>query len=307
MTTDGSSSLAAPTANVPESGKTGVVQQMFAAVRLLRPAQWIKNALVLAPLVFAGLFLEAAALESALVATAMFSLTASIGYVYNDLQDIEADRRHPVKRHTRPLASGELSPAQGWTVMGVLLAVLLAAVPLVPWTVTAALGAYLAIGVVYSSGAKQLPVLDLFVISAGFVLRVYAGAEAISVVLSPWMAITTLCLALYLGTVKRLAELRDHGDEARTVLDQYDGRTLEGFALVTASCGVVFYALYTAIYQPHLAVTLPLVLFGFLRYWHLIRSSEAGSSPIQDALADRQMVGTVALYGLAVLYLLWPG
>lgn len=306
MTSDGSSSMATPPANLPESDSTGVAQ-VGAAVRLLRPHQWIKNALVLAPLIFSGKFLQASAIEAAFIATAMFCLVASIGYVYNDLQDIEADRRHPVKRHSRPLASGALSPAQGWTVFAVLVAILAGAAFIVSWKITAALVAYLAIGVIYSSALKQVAVLDLFVISIGFVLRVYAGSEAIHVPLSTWMGVTTLCLALYLGTVKRIAELRDHGDDARSVLDQYDGRTLEGFGLVTATCAVLFYAMYTALYRPHLAVTLPLVLFGLLRYWHLVRSTDTGSSPIRDALSDHQMVGMVGLYGLTVLYLMWPG
>lgn len=279
----------------------------IAALRLLRPRQWVKNLLVLAPLVFAGAFLHLPSITAALLATVLFSLTASAGYVYNDLQDIEADRRHPVKRHTRPLASGELTPAQGWTVLGVLVSVLAASPLLVPWTVTVSMALYLALVTAYSTRLKQIPVLDLFVISVGFVLRVYAGAEAIEVPLSAWMAVTTLCLALYLGTVKRIAELEEHGDEARSVLSEYDGRTLEGFALISATCASVFYGLYAAVHRPQLVLTLPLVLFGFFRYWHLVRTSKTGSSPIRDALSDVPTIGGLGVWTLWVIYLLWPG
>lgn len=278
----------------------------MAVLRLVRPHQWVKNVLVLAPLLFAGLFLHPPSIVNALVAAAMFSLTASAGYVYNDIQDIEKDRQHPEKRH-RPLPSGDLTPTQAWAVLGGLLVVLAVGATLVPWTVTLALVGYLALTGSYSALAKHIPVIDLFAISLGFVLRVWVGAEAIGVSLSSWMAITTLCLALYLGTIKRLAELTQHGDDARAVLSEYDAKTLEGFALISATCAVVFYALYTFVNYGQLAMTLPFVLFGFFRYWHLVRVEETGSEPIRDALRDRPIVAAVGLWGLLTLYHLWPG
>lgn len=306
MTADRSTPAPVPPTDPAYREVGGGSSTILAMLRLLRPHHWIKNALVLAPLVFAGLFLNLAAVQSSLVAAGMFSIAASAGYVYNDLQDIEEDRRHPVKRH-RPLPSGDLTPTQGWGVMGGLIILVAAGAILVPWTVTAAILAYLALGGVYSSLAKEVPVVDLFAIAIGFVLRIWVGAEAIDVGLSAWMAITTLCLALYLGTIKRLSELSEHGDEARDVLTQYNNRTLEGFALISATCALVFYALYAAVHETALILTLPFVLFGLLRYWHLVAADNTGTEPIQDALSDKALLGTVAGWAAATLYFLWPG
>lgn len=277
----------------------------FPLIRLLRPKQWIKNAFVLAPLVFAGLYLEAEAVARALGALVLFSMASSAAYIVNDLFDLERDRLHPLKRHTRPLAAGAVSPRTAMTLAAVLWAVLLASAVVLPWVVATIL-LYLGINVAYSMKLKHVPVVDLFAISAGFVFRVWAGALAIEVALSSWMLITTLCLALYLAAIKRRQELGSHGSEARAVLSSYSIQLLDRYAEVAAVGSIVFYALYIFEVRPELVITLPLVLFGLFRYWYIVDVLEAGESPTDAVWQDLPLGLTVVAWGLLCIFLLWP-
>ncbi|MDX1611997.1 MAG: UbiA family prenyltransferase, partial [Candidatus Thermoplasmatota archaeon] len=168
----------------------------------MRPHHWLKSAFVLAPLVFSGQFLELTAITDAAIAFALFSVAASATYVWNDLQDIHQDRLHPVKRYTRPLAAGAVSPTSAWVLLGVLLAILVAGAWLQPFVV-GIIGVYLAINAASSLPITEVAVVDIFAVSSGFVLRVFAGAIAIGVAVSAWMLVTTLCVALYLTANKR--------------------------------------------------------------------------------------------------------
>ena len=188
----------------------------FPYLRLMRPRQWIKNGFVMAPVLFAGAFLDGTALARAFLATAAFCLAASLVYVANDLVDLESDRLHPDKRHTRPLAEGSATVRGARLLFALLALALVVAVAFIP-TVGGPLAAYVALNLAYTLRLKRVPVVDLFCVASGFVLRVAAGALAVRVPLSGWMLITTLCLALYLAAVKRRQELAGGGD-ARAVL-----------------------------------------------------------------------------------------
>lgn len=271
---------------------------------IMRPKQWVKNGLVLAPLLFAGLFTDTAAISDALLAAGLFCVASAATYVWNDLNDIEADRAHPVKRHTRPLAAGAMQPSTAKLQLVGLLVLLAVGSIVEPWAM-AAIGAYLAVNLAYSAWLKDEPVIDLFSISAGFVLRVFAGALAVGVAVSPWMLITTLCLALYLATQKRLSEQAENGDQARSVLAEYSPELLERYSQLTALGAIVFYGLYTATVRPALAYTMPFVLFGFLRYAYLSERDQT-QDPIGLAFRDRSLVAAVGGWAIAAVWLLWP-
>ena len=167
-------------------------------IKLCRPKQWIKNLFVLAPLLFAGLFTDFNSIISAFTAMLLFCIASSATYILNDLKDIEKDRLHPQKSKTRPLASGAVIPKQAKILMFafyIFLAISSFFFPLI----LAVIVSYLLLNFLYSHYLKHQPVLDIFTIAIGFVLRVYAGAVAINVPVSSWMFITTLCLALYLA------------------------------------------------------------------------------------------------------------
>ena len=146
-------------------------------IRLLRPRQWVKNVFVLAPLIFSGEFLHAESIEASLLAFLVFCIASSATYIVNDLHDIEGDRRHPTKSKTRPLAAGKVTVTMALGLLGVLLVLLVAAGFVAP-RVVAVIAAYLLLNLAYSFVLKHQPVIDIFTIALGFVLRVYAGAMA---------------------------------------------------------------------------------------------------------------------------------
>lgn len=276
----------------------------WALVEICRPRQWAKNLLVLAPLVFASLFTNAAMVAQALSAAGLFCLASAATYVWNDLNDVEADRAHPVKRHTRPLAAGRMSPRAARVELAVLLGLVAAGALVQPW-VGLVVAVYLAVNAMYSTWAKSVPLADLAAVSAGFVLRVAAGALAIQVPLSPWMVVATLCLALFLAADKRASEAGSCGARARSVLSSYSARDLAVARQLAAVGALVTYGFYTVQVRPQLAVTVPLVLLGFLRFAH-VSDGENPSGPIERASADPPLVITVAVWVAATLVLLAP-
>lgn len=275
----------------------------IAVLRLLRPKHWIKNLFVLAPLIFSGLFTRRDTALLALVGTLLFCVAASLVYVINDLADMRIDALHPVKRLTRPLASGAVSVNAARVLLVVLAAFLLAGL-FVSLALVAVLIGYIALNMLYSAWLKRIPVVDIFCVATGFVLRVYAGAVVIHVPLSSWMLITTLSIALYLAAIKRRDELDFQGNGARTVLDQYSVPLLDRFALMSSVCAMVFYSLFVVTTRPVLAFTIPLVLFGIFRYWFLVDRQGRGESPTDALWSDRPLAVTVVLWGIMCAYLL---
>src|SRR5450432_399145 len=283
-------------ASVPRTGSMALIQ-------LLRPRHWIKNLFVLAPLIFSGLFTRESARLLALFGTLMFCVAASMVYILNDLADRESDALHPAKRLTRPLASGAVSVNAARALLVILAAMLLAAsavsVPLVTVLIV-----YIVLNLLYSNWLKRIPVVDIFCVAAGFVLRVYAGAVVIDVPLSSWMLVTTLAIALYLAAIKRRDELEVQGDAARAVLGQYTVPLLDRFALMASVCAMVFYCMFVVTTRPVLAFTIPFVLFGIFRYWFLVDRQGRGESPTDALWSDRPLAITVVLWGILCAYLL---
>lgn len=274
---------------------TGSWQQISGALTLLRPRQWIKNAFVLAPLLFSGEFQSPDAIAHALFAALLFCLAASAGYVVNDLKDIERDRLHPKKSKTRPLASGSVSRYAACTLLFFLYAALTAGFFFLP-AVLPVLAAYLVLNLAYSYWLKHEPVVDIFCIAIGFVLRIYAGALALAVPVSSWMFITTLCLALYLAAVKRRQELLRNGEECRLVLTKYSVSLIDRYAEMAATGALIFYSLFVMSARPQLVMTIPFVLFGLFRYWWVVEQKDDGESPTDALLADWQLQATVIVW-----------
>jgi 4-hydroxybenzoate polyprenyltransferase len=272
----------------------------------MRPKQWVKNGFVLAPLIFSQQFTDLGAVGDALAATGLFCLAASATYVLNDYHDIERDRLHPVKSKTRPLAAGQVSKPQALTLLAVLAMALASGMVLLPWVGLVIVG-YLALNASYTMFLKNQPVVDIFVIAIGFVLRVYAGAMALSVPVSSWMFVTTLCLALYLAAVKRRQELLHQGTGGRRVLEQYSVGLVDRYAEMSATGALLFYSLFVVTSRPELVVTIPFVIYGLFRYWFLVEHLHGGESPTEALLSDWQLIATVILWGLASGVALWPG
>lgn len=280
------------------------LEQVRGLIKLMRPRQWIKNGFVLAPLVFSGAFLDGQAVSAAVLAAVLFCLASSATYVVNDLHDIERDRRHPSKSLSRPLACGQVSRSAALTLLAVLYALLLSSWWLVP-AVIQVIAAYLLLNLAYTFVLKHQPVVDIFTIAIGFVLRVYAGAMALAVPMSSWMFVTTLCLALYLAAVKRRQELSQSGSEGRQVLEKYSLALIDRYAEMAATGALVFYSMFVMSSRPELVATVPLVLFGLFRYWYVVEQG-GGESPTDALLADWQLLVCVLLWVAVCAWALWP-
>ena len=279
--------------------------KMIAVLGLMRPKQWVKNGFVLAPLLFTGQFLSLPTIGKALFAAFLFSLAASATYIVNDIRDLERDRRHPKKSQKRPLAAGILSVPVALIVLGVLYAALLCGWFIAPRVLGVIFG-YLLLNLAYTFVLKHQPVVDIFTIAIGFVLRVVAGAVALEAPLSGWMLVTTLCLALYLAAVKRRQELSQNGTEGRKVLEKYSVSLVDRYAEMSATSALVFYSMFVMSARPQLVITVPLVLFGLFRYWYVVEELDGGESPTDALLADWQLLLTVVLWVVTCGLALWP-
>lgn len=281
------------------------VAYVLGLMELMRPKQWVKNGFVLAPLIFSGAFANPDAVGRALLAVLLFCAASSATYVVNDMHDIEHDRRHKKKSKKRPLAAGTVSPPAASILLVGLYAVLVWGWFLAPQVVTVIAG-YLVLNIAYTFVLKHQPVVDIFTIAIGFVLRVYAGAMALDVPVSSWMFITTLCLALYLAAVKRRQELNQNGKEGREVLGKYSVALVDRYAEMSATGALLFYSMFVMSAKPGLVITVPLVLFGLFRYWFVVETLDGGESPTDALLADWQLMLTVLLWVIACGWVLWP-
>jgi 4-hydroxybenzoate polyprenyltransferase len=272
---------------------------------LSRPKHWIKNLFVFAPLIFAGEFLDMAFIEQTLVAFLYFSLASSSVYIVNDICDIEYDKLHPIKSKERPLASGRIKKNQAFLILMVYY-MLLSSSFFFNELLAVVILSYLVINIAYSINLKSQPVLELFIVSMGFVLRVYGGAVVIDVPVSPWMFVTTLSLALYLVSIKRLQELKSGDINGRAVLKKYNAHLMERYAEISAISSLLFYSLFVITESPQMSITIPFVIYGLFRYWFLVENLNKGESPTDTLLEDWQMLITTVLWLLVCIWALYP-
>lgn len=287
------------------SATTHFGSQILGLIKLIRVKQWVKNGFVIAPLIFTGEFIDPTAVRSTILATILFCLASSATYIVNDIRDIERDKLHPKKSKSRPLASGIISKSQALTTLLLLYCGLI-----IGWIFEPKVGyvilCYLVLNIAYTFHLKHKPVIDIFTIAIGFVLRVLAGAVALDVPVSSWMFVTTLCLALYLAAVKRGQELTLSGTEGREVLARYTKSLVDRYAEMSATCALVFYSMFVMASRPELVITVPLVLFGLFRYWYVVDILDGGESPTDALLSDWPLLLTLVAWGLACIWALWP-
>jgi 4-hydroxybenzoate polyprenyltransferase len=166
------------------------------------------------------------------------------------------------------------------------------------------IAAYAILNLAYTFVLKHEPVIDIFTIAIGFVLRVVAGAMALELAPSAWMCVTTLCLALYLAAVKRRQELAQSGVDGRKVLKKYSVALVDRYAEMSATGALLFYSMFVMSARPELVITIPLVLYGLFRYWYVVEALDGGESPTDALLADWQLMLVVVLWiGACVLAL----
>jgi len=272
-----------------------LTDRLIGLINLMRPKQWVKNGFVFAPLVFSGEMLNLDALMHAFLAALLFSVASSATYIVNDIYDIDLDRQHPRKSKTRPLASGIVSKNASLALLLALYFVLAMGYLVMP-KVILVIVAYLVLNLAYTFVLKHEPVIDIFTIAIGFVLRVIAGAAALDLGASAWMCVTTLCLALYLAAVKRRQELAQSGSEGRKVLKKYSVDLVDRYAEMSATGALLFYSMFVMSTRPALVITIPLVLYGLFRYWYVVEALDGGESPTDALFADWQLMAVVVLW-----------
>jgi decaprenyl-phosphate phosphoribosyltransferase len=283
---------------------------LIGILKSMRPHQWIKNAFVLAPLVFASAFDQPDLVLRALAAFLAFSLTAGGVYLFNDIVDVDKDRAHPTKRN-RPVAAGRVSIPAARIAAALALASGIGGA----WTLNPATGialtSYLAINVAYSARLKHIAYVDLVVIATGFVIRVLAGGFATGIAISLWLILCTFLLALFLGLGKRRHELLDAQTDAsqtRRVLRQYQARTLSRTMATTALLTICAYTAYT--FSEHGAdvfgtawapLSVPFCVFGIVRFYVLTGRTDTSSSPTDRMLTDLPFMANLLAWGVLVL------
>jgi len=280
-----------------------------ALIKTMRLRQWTKNGFIFFGLIFDKQLFKPEPFLRTLEGFFLFCLISSAVYLFNDIADVEADRNHPVKK-LRPIAAGKL-PIPVALITALLLTVV--ALPLgflLSPTFVLILSLYLIINLLYSRWLKHVSILDVLIISSGFVLRVGAGVALITVErFSPWLYMITVLFSLYIGLGKRRAEmnlLAQGASAHRKVFEGYTIPLLDQFITIVSGMTIVAYSLYT-FSAPNLPenhtmmLTIPFVVYGIFRYLQLIQFGHVAGSPDEVALKDRPLQITVLLWGLAVI------
>ena len=281
-----------------------------ALLKTMRPRQWVtKNVFIFAAIVFDKQLFVVDSFLRTLAGFALFCLISSSVYIFNDIADVEADRQHPEKKN-RPIPSGKLPMPAAWTAGILLAAVTLAAGYLLAPSFAYVIGLYFLINVAYSKWLKHIPIIDVFIISAGFVLRVHAGVTLIQVErFSPWLYVVMTLLSLFLGFGKRRAELALLAQGAgshRKVLEGYTLPLLDQYIMIVSGTTIVAYSLYTfsapnVPKNDSMMLTIPFVVYTIFRYLYLIEVKHAGGAPEEILLSDRPFQIAMILWAAAVL------
>jgi len=272
-------------------------------IRLLRPKQWTKGAVVLAAPIFSNRFLEGSDLLKIFLALVSISAMSSCAYVFNDFIDQDRDRAHPVKKF-RPIASGEISKNQA-IVTGILLAIIaFSAISSVGRSATLLIILYAVLQILYNLWLKDIPVTDVFIVSIGYVIRAMLGAAAVVVPISGWLLFCTGALALLVGFGKRRAEfVLNQGSHAitREVLTGYTREVLDIFLVLSAAGAAMSYGIYslisdTAHKHPALILTSIWVLYAIYRYVYLVVAKNEGGEPESLFLKDPHLIASIILF-----------
>lgn len=277
---------------------------MRTLLRLLRPHQYLKNGFVWIGFLFSPVHDLRLAL-AALWVFLGFCAAASCVYTVNDIFDRDTDRQHPTKCR-RPIASGAVSLPQAWGIAAVLAVLAFALSGVTGWRAPALIALYLAINLAYSRGLKHVVILDVFIISAGFMLRILAGTLGIGIAPSNWLLLTGLMLTLFLGFAKRRAELltlqaagKTDKASVRRVLDDYSPVVLDQLTGISAACSILSYGIYSVsadTVRAHgtdaLIYTLPFVVYGMFRYLFLLHHRAGGNDTARDLMRDPHLIAT---------------
>ncbi len=299
--------------------------------RSLRPRQWVKNISLAAPLVFSGNLINSVQFIQTLQAIFIFCLVSSSVYLFNDIVDRDSDRKHPFKKF-RPIASGHISINQAIIFSAIFLATgLYLAAKLSPFLLIFTL-IYIALQIAYSFYLKHIAIVDVFVIAAGFMLRIYAGGLVINAHMSIWFLICVISTSLLIAVGKRRAELAILTDNAvshRTVLGKYPVEVLNSYVNMFATAAFLSWALFTffapspasisqqfpelfallpqtlAGHNKWLMATIPVVIYTIMRYLKIIFDGSKAESPERILLTDKPLLTSVIVFGIMIITIIY--
>ena len=267
---------------------------------LTRPFQWVKNVIIFIPLIFAKKLFELDAFVLSSIAFVSFILASSIIYIFNDICDLEKDKKHPIKKN-RPLANNSLKKKDAYLLiilLGLLLLVLLKS----NISILGIIIIFFILNIFYSLYFKNIVIIDLIIVSLSYVVRVLAGSIIINVALSAWLLICVFSTSLFLISFKRLAEIKISGFKSRQILKKYNTEILLKIIDVSAICSIVFYSLYTVFVNTNLIYTIPLIFLGFFRYYYLYYTAKIfEESPVKIIFNDKPILIILILWLIIVL------
>mgnify|MGYP000286546471 FL=1 len=288
-------------------------------LKLIRPHQWLKNVFVMIPMFFGGSLLDPSDIRASVVTFFAFSFIASSVYCFNDIIDVEADRRHPVKCK-RPIASGAISVRSAWALMALMFLLSVGTVCLLDTyshviNVGLVILIYYILNILYCSKLKQYAIVDVCIIAFGFVLRVLAGGFATDIALSKWLVLMTFLLTLFLSFAKRrddVLRMNETGEPPRKNTIRYNLTFINQAITITASVTLVCYIMYTVspevvnrFHSDLLYLTSVFVLLGLLRYIQITVVDKKSGDPTKMMLRDRFTQCVVLLWALTFLVLIY--
>lgn len=285
-------------------------------IQAMRPHQWIKNFFIYAALIFSQNIFNLTLLLKATIAFSAFCLISSALYIFNDLKDLEEDKRHPLKSK-RPIASGKIKKSTAILEVIILSLLGFSSAFTLNKNYFIIILVYFLIQMAYSIKLKHVVILDVFVVALGFLIRVVAGGLAIEVSLSSWLLICTILLALFLALSKRRHELvllEDSASDHRPILQEYSPYLLDQMIAVVTASTVIAYCLYTISEETvtkfgtaNLIFTVPFVLYGIFRYLYLIHQKSEGGSPEALLIKDKPLLIDIFLWIVAAIIILYLG
>lgn len=283
-----------------------MINQLKNYVKLMRVKHWIKNSFIFIPLFFSKNLFNHSSLWETMKIFFLFSIASSIIYVINDIYDIEKDKVHP-RKCKRPLASGAIGLKNAKTFSVFLVFIFIALALSSDFNAVLAVIFYIVMNILYSIKLKHQPILDVLIIAMGFILRVVAGGFAANVELSSWLLLTIFSLSTFLGFGKRRNELMmlDEANQ-RKVLQYYNIDSLDNFTNIFSAMFLIFYSLYS--FEgiiPHFHITIPLVVYGLLKYNLLLKDINNEGDPTEILFNDIGIKVVVALYGVVSFLLLY--
>lgn len=269
-------------------------------LQFLRPKQWLKNLMLLFPPLFGGVLFQPEILRNLPLPLLAFCLASSVNYAINDVLDAKKDACHPTKKN-RPIPSGAISARSAVILGSGLFAAALGLGLLVSIPFLLTLLGYLLLSSAYSFGLKDIPVVDIFCVSAGFLLRLHAGGIAFGIAISDWLFLSVFLLSIFLSLGKRIAEKQLLGERCashRQVLQEYPLQFLHGTMYMTGATVLVTYAMYVVVH-PGLLYTVPLCCFGLFRFMYRV-IKESNGDPTESLTQDKVLLGVSLLWLLIV-------